>query len=337
MSEDPDPHLSSISIIFLIISLFILLIFSIFFSATETAFTSLDKIKIEHQSKKNKSALLVYKYIKNYDKILSTVLIGNNVVNIAASAIVTFICVNYFSEVGVTIGTVILTLVVLIFCEVSPKTLAKEHPETIAKINIYPFLFFYYLFYPLSYLISLLQKLIIKIAGKKKKKPIYTEEEFLIVTNKMNNQKVINDIENDLIKKTLIYGDTKVKDVLVKKDDVAYITQKDSPQEISKKYIECNLSRLVVTKNHNLSTAYGFLHQKDFFEFLYKKDTNLNKYIISNPIICKPNHKISRLLKKMQSKHQHFALVKNNNKLVGIVTMEDIIEKLVGSIEDENN
>lgn len=335
MSEDPDPYLSSVAT-FLIISLIILLLLSAFFSATETAFTSLNKIKIEHAAKKNKSARLVNKYIKHFDKILSTVLIGNNAVNIAASAIVTVLCVNYFKDIGVTIGTVILTIVVLIFGEVSPKTLAKEHAETIAKINIYPFLFFYYLFYPLSYLLSLFQKLIVKITAKKKNKPIYTEEEFLIVANKMNNQKVINDIENDLIKNTLIYADTKVKDVLVKKKNVAYIADKDSMEDISKKYVECNFSRLVVTKNHNLSTAYGFLHQKDFFECLYKKE-DIKKYIIANPIICKPNHKISRLLKKMQTRHQHIALVKNNNTLVGIVTMEDIIEKLLGSIQDENN
>lgn len=320
-----------------IIILFVLLVLSGFFSMTETAFTSFNKIRMENISKKSRSARAVLKLSEHYDRVLSTILIGNNIVNIAASALATVLFVKYLGDIGPTIATIVVTVVVLIFGEVSPKSLARERPETFARINVYPLYFFYYLFFPIALLLSGIQKLIKKVAHVKKRENVYTEEEFSMLVEDMNEARVLNDIEEDIIQNTIEYGDTKVEDIMIPAKEVYYFKKNLTIDELAKKFVETNRSRMIVCKNNKLDSAYGVIHQKDLFELIVKGEKDYSKIIMTDIIICKPSHKISRLFKKLQSSHQHMAIVKDEEKVVGIVTMEDILEELVGEIRDEND
>ena len=345
MNTSPDPSIVYTSLDelpnFVLISIFILLgllIMSAFFSLSETAFTSLNEIRIENLAKKHKSAKLVMKISKNYDRLLSTILIGNNIVNIAASAFATILFVKYYGSLGPTLATIVVTIVVLIFGEVTPKSLAKERPEFFARINVYLLYVFYYLFWPISIFLSGIQFLIKKMLHVENEDDVpYTEEEFSMLVEDMNEARVLNDIEEDIIQNTIEYGDTKVEDIMIKAKEVDHIRGNESFKKICQYFIETNRSRMVVCKSTKLDTAYGVIHQKDLFELLVKGETDINKIIMTDIVVCKPTHKISRLFKKLQSAHQHLAIVKDEGKVVGIVTMEDILEELVGEIKDEND
>lgn len=337
-TADPGPSVGSFLVVYVIV-LFILLVLSAFFSLSETAYTSSNLIKLENQSKTSKSAKLALKIAGNYDRFLSTILIGNNLVNITASSMATVLFVRYFGEAsGPTIATILMTVVVLIFGEVSPKSIARERPEFFAKLNAYPLYFFNGLFFPISLLLSGIQKLSKKVFGSKnKEEKQLTEEEFSMLVEDMNEDGVLNDIEEDIIQNTIEYGDCKVSEVMTKAKDVVFIKKTEPIEEIKKAFADSNYSRLIVTKKNDLQSAYGYIHQKDLFEFLVNNEKDINKIIISDPIITKPTNKISRLLKKFQSEHQHLAIVKDDDKVVGIITMEDILEELVGDIKDEND
>ena len=343
MSPDPSRLLTSFTEIpnFVLVSILILvglLIMSAFFSLSETAFTSLNEIRIENLAKKHKSAKLVMKLYNHYDALLSTILIGNNIVNIAASSLATVLFVKYYQDMGATYAMIVVTIVVLILGEVTPKSLAKQRPEFFARMNVWLLYFFYFLFWPISIILAGIQKLIRIIIRVEEDEDVpYTEEEFSMLVEDMNEARVLNDIEEDIIQNTIEYGDTKVEDVMVKAKEVDHIRGNESFRKICQYFMETNRSRLVVCKSTKLDTAYGVIHQKDLFELLVKGETDISKIIMTDIVICKPTHKISRLFKKLQRNHQHLAIVKDEDKVVGIVTMEDILEELVGEIEDEND
>ena len=345
MISSPDPSITFSSLTeaprFVPISIIILvglLILSAFFSLSETAFSCFNRIKMENLSKKHKGAKLIMKLDKHYERVLSTILIGNNIVNIATSSIATILFVKYYNDLGPTIATIVVTIVVLIFGEVTPKSLAKERPERFARINVWLIYFFYYLFFPFSFILSGIQKLVkLMVRRPKDERVPYTEEEFSMLVEDMNEARVLNDIEEDIIQNTIEYGDTKVEDIMIKSKEVDHIRANDSFYKICQYFIDTNRSRVVVCKSSKLDTAYGVIHQKDLFELLVKGDKDISKIIMTDIVVCKPTHKISRLFKKLQSAHQHLAIVKDEGKVVGIVTMEDILEELVGEIKDEND
>lgn len=343
MSPDPSRLYTSFTEIpnFVLVSILILvglLILSAFFSLSETAFTSLNEIRIENLAKKHRSARMVMKLNEHYDALLSTILIGNNIVNIAASSLATVLFVKYYADMGATYAMIVVTIVVLILGEVTPKSLAKQRPEFFARLNVWLLYFFYYLFWPISIVLAGIQKLIRIIIRVEEDDDVpYTEEEFSMLVEDMNEARVLNDIEEDIIQNTIEYGDTKVEDVMVKAKHVDHIRANESFRKICQYFIETNRSRVVVCKSTKLDTAYGVLHQKDLFELLVKGETDISKIIMTDIVVCKPTHKISRLFKKLQSAHQHLAIVKDEDKVVGIVTMEDILEELVGEIKDEND
>ena len=345
MKINPDPRIIYTTFTeipnFLLVSIIVLvglLLMSAFFSLSETAFSCYNKIRMENLAKDHKSAKAVMKLSENYDALLSTILIGNNIVNITASSIATVVFVKYYDNIGPTIATIVVTIVVLILGEVTPKSLAKQRPEFFSRLNVYLLYFFHFLFFPISIVLAGIQKLIKKIIRVKEEDEVpYTEEEFSMLVEDMNEARVLNDIEEDIIQNTIEYGDTKVEDIMIKAKEVHHIRANDSINAICKQFIKTNRSRMVVCKSSKLDTAYGVIHQKDLFELIVKGEKNIDKIIMTDIVICKPTHKISRLFKKLQSSHQHLAIVKDEDKVVGIVTMEDILEELVGEIKDEND
>ena len=315
-----------------------LLLLSAFFSLSETAFSCFNKIRMENLAKKHKGAKLVMKLDEHYDRVLSTILIGNNIINIATSSIATILFVKYYGDLGPTLATIVVTIVVLIFGEVTPKSLAKQRPELFSRINVWLLAFFYVLFFPIGIILSGIQKLVKLLVHTPKEEEVpYTEEEFSMLVEDMNEARVLNDIEEDIIQNTIEYGDTKVEEIMIKAKDVHYVKRNMTLQQICEEFVRTNRSRMVVTKHSKLDSAYGVIHQKDLFELLVKGEKDVSKIIMTDIVVCKPTHKISRLFKKLQAAHQHLAIVKDEDKVAGIVTMEDILEELVGEIKDEND
>ena len=315
-----------------ILIIVILVIFSAFFSASETAYTSCNRIKLKTQADDgDKRADAVLKTIEKYDRLLTTILIGNNIVNIAGTTLATMIAASInFSE---GIMALIVTISVLIFGEILPKSLGKLFSEKYAMIVSYPILILYYIFYPISTLFDLLSKGIKKLF-KIKDEPTMTEEEFEILVDNIQREGVLNNIEKKLILNTIEYGDLLVEDIMTKGKDVVFVNNNDSYDTIQEIFEKYNYSRLPISTTTKVGNIYGIIYQKEFYEMLINDEQDL-KSIIASPIITKPNIKISRLLKTLQKEHQHMAFVQSKNKMIGIITLEDIIEELVGEIEDE--
>lgn len=316
----------------LIICLVILLLLSSFFSASETAFTSFSEVRMKKMAKTQKTARIAINLRNNYDKFLTTVLIGNNIVNIAGTSLATILFIAL--DFSTAIGTMIVTITVLIFGEIFPKTFAKMAPERFAKLSAIPLFGLFYVFYPISLLFELTKSGIMKLFGFKEQEKM-TSEEFEILVNEIHEDGTLNEIEQKIILNTLEYGDLLVSDIMTKAKNVKYVNDTDSLDSIQDMYETYNHSRIPIAKNNNINSIYGIIYQKEFYEMLLNDQTDLQS-IIMEPIFTKPNIKISRLLKTLQKEKKHMAIVKNKNgKVVGIVTMEDILEELVGEIEDE--
>lgn len=309
----------------------ILLLLSAFFSSTETAYTSFSVIRMKNLAKTKKSAKLALKLKESYDRFISTILIGNNIVNIAGTSLATLIAVESGFSTGIM--TLVVTVAVLIFGEILPKSFSKIVAEKYAIFVAYPITVLYYIFYPISMFFELMSKAFKKVF-KIKEEPTMTEEEFEILVDNIQREGVLNNIEKNLILNTIEYGDLLVEDIMTKGRDVIFVKDGDSYETIQEVFEKYNYSRLPISKTSKVNTIYGIIYQKEFYEMLINDEQELHSIIV-DPIITKPNIKISRLLKTFQKEHQHMAFVQNKNKIIGIITMEDIIEELVGEIEDE--
>lgn len=319
----------------LMIALLILLVFSAFFSGTETAFTSVNHARLKRLAETKKSAKLALRLSEKYDRVLTTLLIGNNIVNIAAATIGTLLCTQLFGAAsGPTISTIALTVVVLIFGEITPKSLAKEMPERMAMITVYPLYVCYIIFWPLSKIFDGLKFLINKIFKVGKKGPTLTEDEFKIIVSDIKEEGVLNQNEHDLIQKSIIFDDTVVSRIMMPIDKVVSVRKGQSLEAIKAMFEENNYSR-VPYFDDDTDECLGFLYQKDFYEMLLEDNCSLES-LIKPPLFVRDSSRIAVVFKRLQKLKQHIALVEDSkHKTVGLVTMEDIIEELVGEIEDE--
>lgn len=319
-----------------IIALVILIVFSAYFSATETAFTSLNRIRMKNLANSgNKRAKLTLELCEKFDNILSTILIGNNIVNIMSTSLATALFVKYFPENGVALSTVVMTVVVLIFGEIGPKSMAKESPEAFAMFSA-PFLHILcVLFTPLNFLFSLLKKLISLIFKVKNDRSI-TEEELLTMVEEAQNEGGINDNEGELIKNAIEFYDLEVSDILIPRVDVIAVQADSTPEEIDKVFKESRLSRLPVFED-TIDSIAGVLNMKDFYYHVLTGNEPLET-AIKPAVYVLEQMQISDLLKLLQQKKSHLAIVTDEyGGTVGIVTLEDIIEELVGEIWDEHD
>lgn len=313
------------------IALIILLLLSAFFSSSETSYTSFSIVRMKNLAKTKKAAKTALKLRESYDKFISTILIGNNLVNIAGTTLVTSVFIFHGWPTGIC--TLIVTIVILIFGEIMPKSFSKIIPEKIAIAFAYPLLVLYYIFYPISFLFDWINSIFKKIF-KIKEDVTMTEEEFELLVEEIHEDGILNGIEQKLILNTIEYGDLLVEDIMTKGRDIVFVKDGDSLEKIQEVFEKYNYSRLPIAKSGKYSTIYGLIYQKEFYEMLLNEELNLHSIIVT-PLEVKPNIKISRLLKTFQKEHQHMAIVKNGSKVIGLITMEDIIEELVGEIEDE--
>lgn len=324
------------STVTLIIVLIILVILSAYFSATETAFSSLNRIRLKNMAAEgNKKAALALSLSEDYDRMLSTILIGNNIVNIASASIATVVFTKYFMNAGVTISTVVMTIVVLIFGEISPKSLAKEAPESFAMFSAPVLKGLLVLLRPVNFLFAQWKKMLSHIFKISEDRGI-TEEELLTIVNEAQQDGGINEQEGELIRSAIEFNDLEAVDILTPRIDVEAVDINAGMEEIRRIFRETRFSRLPVYEE-SVDDVIGILYQKDFYQ-----DAEYNKKgirgIMKPAVFVHKSMKISKMLKLLQQSKSHIAVVTDEfGGTMGIVTLEDIIEELVGEIWDEHD
>ena len=324
-----------------IIFLGLLIAASAFFSASETAYTSLNRMRLKELAEDgDKKAKLALSLADNYDTLLSTILVGNNIVNILASSLATVLFVTYFPVTGVTISTIVMTILVLIFGEISPKSVAKERPEAFA-VNAAPFLRIgMVVLTPVNFFFKSWKKLLNKLFTFEASDSI-SEKELLFLVDEAQNSGGIENHEHQLIRSAITFNELEVQDILTPRVDVIGTDVKSSLEEIETLFLTEGYSRIVLYDD-SIDKVVGVLHQKDFYAFVKNNaGTEINQSIqsIVKDVIWTPaNMKISKLLKQLQLEKAHLAIVSDEyGGTIGIVTLEDILEELVGEIWDEHD
>ena len=302
-----------------IISIVILLVLSGIFSATETAFTSVSKIKMKNlASDDNESAKLVLEITENFDKFLTTILIGNNIANIATTSIATVMFIKLYGHYGATISTVVVTVLVLVFGEISPKNIAKDKAEGISLFMAPAVKVMMFLFTPLNWVFGVWKKLVDKVF-KISPEHVYTEDELKTIVEEAKTGGSIEESQSELITNAIEFADLEAIDIITPRIDIIAIELGSPIDEIAKLFKDTGLSRLPVFED-DLDNIIGILNQKDFHNYVAE------------------SIKASVLLKKMQAKATHMAIIVDEyGGTTGLVTMEDIIEELVGKIYDEHD
>ncbi len=329
-----DDGLSQIMIKIIILACLIIL--SGFFSATETAFFSMNKIRIKSLANDgNKRAKKAAKLSEDMDAFLSTILIGNNIVNILTTAIATVLFINLVNneELGTTLSTIVTTIVVLMFGEITPKSIAKNSSESFAMFAA-PFItVLIVVFRPLNWLVSCWQNLVYKVIKKSDDHGV-TEEELITMVEEAHNDGEIDNNESELIRNAIEFDDIEVEDIYTSRVDVVAVDVDDDIDEISRKF-ESGYSRLPVYRD-TIDNIIGILNQKDFAVMRKTGQTVTN--VMTEPLFVVPSMKISELLRTLQSKKSHMAIILDEfGGTVGVVTLEDILEELVGEIWDEHD
>ena len=311
-------------------------LFSGYFSATETAFSSLNRIRVKNLAEKgDKKAKLVLDLLENFDSLLSTILIGNNIVNIACASVATLLFVKLLGEEqGPSVATIVITIVVLIFGEVTPKSIAKENPEKFAMFAA-PFLnMLMIILTPFNFLFIQWKKLISKIFHTENDYSI-TEEELLTIVEEAEQEGRIDEQESSLIRSAIEFSEQEAIDILTPRIDIVGVSYDATKEEIAQIFEETNYSRLPVYKE-SIDHIIGILYQKDFYN-LDDEETSF-EHIIRPAMFITESKKIGELLQELQQKKSHIAIVLDEyGGTTGIVTLEDILEELVGEIWDEHD
>ena len=272
-----------------------------------------------------------------YDQLISTLLIGNNLVNIAASTLGVTLFVGIIgSGSGELVSTIVLTIAVLIFGEITPKMIAKRLPDNFLMIFAYPILGVYYLFWPLAKVFDGWKWLITKIFKLDRERPSLTEEEFKMVVSDIKEEGVINQTEHDLINNSLHFDDALVEQVMNPLDNLVYVTNAMSDDEMREIFMKNSYSRVPYI-DADSGQILGILLQRDFYEMAVTDKHNIQDLLIP-AMFVKGNAKVSSLFKRMKKSRNMMALALDDKRhLIGFVTMEDLLEELVGEIEDEQD
>lgn len=323
----------TISLIIIVACVFM----SAYFSATETAFSSLNRIRVKNMAEKgNKKAKLVMNLSDNFDSMLSTILIGNNIVNILSTSLATVLFVKWLGEsAGPSVCTVVTTVVILIFGEISPKSIAKEMPEKFAMFSAPILKALMVILTPFNFLFKQWKKLLSMIFKSSEDRSI-TEEELLTIVEEAEQEGGIDEQEGTLIRSAIEFTETEAVDILTPRIDITGVPKTASKEEISKIFAETGYSRIPMYEE-SIDHIIGIIYQKDFHNYIYNTDKEVTS-IIKPALFVTKSKKIGELLKELQQKKSHIAVVLDEyGGTVGIVTLEDIIEELVGEIWDEHD
>ncbi len=323
----------------LFIAILALIITSAFFSSTETAYSCANKIKLRTlASSGNKRAKSVLNLAENnYDKFITTVLIGNNIVNLSATTLATIFFASLIADANTSavVSTAAMTVAVLIFGEITPKFLAKTYPEKFA-MAFYPLIkFFYYIFYPFNLIFGGWKWILSKVF-RLKNAEIVTEDEIMTIVEEAEEDGTLNTEETKLIRSVIEFDDLEVGDILVPRVNIVGVDVSSSMEDIKKIFNREGYSRLPVFKD-SIDTVIGTIHEKDFFNAYLNGKKGIDG-IMQNAFYTTEHAKISDLLRNLQKKKVHIAVVLDEyGGTLGLVTLEDILEELVGEIYDEHD
>ncbi len=315
-------------------AMLLLVALSAFFSASETAFSSLNRIRLKNKANNgHPKAARTLELADRYDALLSTILIGNNIVNIAAASIATVLCVRFWGDIGATLSTVLMTVIVLIFGEISPKTMAKQHAEEIAVAVTPALRLLIVLFWPLNFLFGQWKKLLDRIFRSHDEQR-YTDEELITLVDEVQSDGAIDEQEGNLIRAAIEFNDVEAVEILTPRIRMEVVSETDTTEEVRKTFEESGFSRLPVYRG-SVDTIIGVVLGKDLFHLDADGDwTQLIKQVLYVP----PGIKISALLRQMQKEKSHVAIVIDEfGGTYGMLTTEDIVEELVGEIWDEHD
>ena len=315
----------------------VLVLFSGYFSATETAFSSLSKTKLRTMAEKgNKRASLALSVSEEYDKLISTILIGNNIVNIALASIVTVMFMEIWQvRNGAAVATAVSTVVVLIFGEISPKSIAKDIPEKFAMLSA-PFIrLLTWILMPVSFIFSQWKKLLSKVLRIEEDTKM-SQEELLMFVEEVQQEGSIDSDGGDLLRNAIEFTELEAKDILTHRVDLEAVPITATKQEIAELFSTTQFSRILIYEE-NIDNIIGIIHLKDFFTANGITDKAVTE-IMTKPLFVQQSENVNELLKILQTNKSHIAVIIDEyGGTLGIVTMEDILEELVGEIWDEHD
>ncbi len=321
------------------ITLAVLVILSMFFALSETAFVALNKLRLRQLLKKKvKGAQSAQRVFSKMDQLISLILIGNNFVNIAISALVTSVFMLIFGpKWGVIIATVCVGIFIVIFCEIIPKLFAVQHSKRTA-LFLAPLLeHLIKIFSPLVTVFASFSNFVLRIFGGKPQKrvPLISEEELRIMIELGREEGVVTEQELKILHKTFEFSDLKVKDILISKDDIVAINIKDNASELMRVLVEEGHSRIPAYEG-SIDNIKGIIYARDLLYLLSHKDLFLVSDIVHPAYFIGADKKISELLKEFQQKRLQIAIVTDSTgRTLGLVTLEDLLEEIVGEIEED--
>ena len=316
-----------------IILVVLMMVGSALFSSAETAFSSVNKLRLKnYEAQGNKKAAKALKLANRFDEVLTAVLIGNNIVNIAASSVGTIIFIKLVGKNGPAVSTVVITVLVLIFCEVLPKSYAKRNAEKLALAFAGPLSALVCIFKPFVFLLNKLSSLV----SDGKEAPSVTEDELKYMIDEIEEQGVIEEQESELVKSALEFDEISVSEILIPRVKVVGVERNSTIDEIKETFSSEMYSRLPVYEK-SLDEIVGIITNKAFFKMLVEGGRDISRIIQEVPHIA-DTKLISEALRDMQRSKVHLAVVTDQyGGTKGIITLEDIIEELVGEIYDEDD
>lgn len=320
----------------MIAALLLLVVMSAYFSATETAYTSLNRIRLKTRADNgSRRAVRTLALAEEYDKLLTTILIGNNIVNITATTVATVLCTKWFHQYGPTVSTVALTVIILIFGEVTPKSMSKERPEDFAMFAQPLLRLFMVLLTPLNFLFTQWKRLMSKLFRAKGEDGI-TEEELVGMVDQAENEGGLDEHESDLIRNAIEFNDLEVSEILTPRVDLTAAEEESTMEEIASLFAETGYSRIPIYHD-TIDNIVGVIHEKDFYAARYRGETMVSS--LKSPVFYTTgNTKVFELLRILQKNKAHMAVVVDEyGGTQGICTLEDILEELVGEIWDEHD
>ena len=329
-----EPHL-----VWYLVIIVICVIMSAYFSATETAFSTFNRIRVKNMAEKgDKRAARVIKLADNYDSLISTILIGNNIVNTLSASLGTLFFAGILisnQDLAATVSTIVLTLVVLIFGEITPKTMAKNAPEGFAMFSAPIINALLIVFTPFNFVFKQWQKLLARLFKPKDDQGM-TEEELISIIEEAEEDGGIDEEESSLIKSAIEFGDLEVGDIFTPRIDITSLSAESDKETVEKTFTESGYSRIPVFEG-DLDNVIGILYYKDYYALA--KDNEVSITDILKPVIFVSKTKnVNDLMKELQEKQLHMAIVTDEyGSTAGLITLEDILEEIVGDIWDEHD
>ncbi len=322
-----------------IIGLVLLILFSSFFSSAEMAYSKVNKLTLKKAAEnKEKLAISANSFVENYPKLLSTLLVGNNIVNIAASSLATALCIQWFNTpYAPTIAAVGMLVIVLTFGEILPKTIGAKFNYPLSLWFAIPLKIIAWLLTPITFIVNKVIALPAQLWKKKENEPSYTDDELMKMVETIEEDGLIDEQQSELIKSAIEFTDATAHEIMIPRVDVFAWNIDDDIQNLINDENIYNHSRIPVYKN-SLDDVVGILNTKLLLKTILAKQEIHIENMLSEPLYVYKTQAISSILKELKASHKHLAIIKDEfGGTMGILTMEDILEELVGDILDETD